>query len=146
MAASARMYANESGKQVRNEAVRLIYDTVLRALEQNSKRRYMSAENIFFSRWWKKQSQAVRHRVKKLVQSGRLQFVGGGWVQNDEAVTHYTAIIDQMTLGLRFLNDTFGSDCGVPSIAWQADPFGHSVAQASLFAKVRIHAQIGVQG
>ncbi|XP_077544855.1 lysosomal alpha-mannosidase-like [Haemaphysalis longicornis] len=68
--------------------------------------------------------------------AGHLQFVGGGWTQNDEAVTHYTAIIDQMTLGLRFLNDTFGHECGVPSVAWQADPFGHSAAQAALFAKM----------
>ncbi|XP_075730586.1 lysosomal alpha-mannosidase-like [Rhipicephalus microplus] len=71
-----------------------------------------------------------------MVTSGQLQFVGGGWVQNDEAVTHYTTIIDQMTLGLRFLNDTFGPQCGVPSVAWQADPFGHSVSQASLFARM----------
>ncbi|KAH6921434.1 hypothetical protein HPB50_000151 [Hyalomma asiaticum] len=119
-----------------NDSVRLIYDSVLEALEGNHKRRYVSAENVFFSRWWHDQPKAARHRVHQLVQSGRLQFVGGGWVQNDEAVTHYTAIIDQMTLGLRFLNDTFGPDCGVPSVAWQADPFGHTVTQASLFAKM----------
>ncbi|XP_065295621.1 lysosomal alpha-mannosidase-like isoform X2 [Dermacentor albipictus] len=119
-----------------NDTVSSIYDTVLQALGENRRRRYVSAENVFFSRWWKDQSKAIRRRVHNLVQSGRLQFVGGGWVQNDEAVTHYTAIIDQMTLGLRFLNETFGSDCGVPSVAWQADPFGHSVAQASLFAKM----------
>lgn len=68
--------------------------------------------------------------------SGHYQFVGGGWTQNDEAVTHYTAIVDQMTLGLRFLNDTFG-ECGHPSAAWQADPFGHTRAQANLFTQVR---------
>ncbi|XP_049276024.1 lysosomal alpha-mannosidase-like [Rhipicephalus sanguineus] len=125
-----------------NDSVRLIYDTVLEALQQSRKRRYVSAENIFFSRWWEKQPKAVRRRVHQLVQSGRLQFVGGGWVQNDEAVTHYTAIIDQMTLGLRFLNETFGPDCGVPSVAWQADPFGHSIAQASLFAKMGFSAMM----
>ncbi|XP_037554961.2 lysosomal alpha-mannosidase [Dermacentor silvarum] len=142
-----------------NDSVRSIYDTVLEALEENSKRRYVSAENVFFSRWWKDQSKAARRQVHKLVQSvgsgsypqwgidnecsaGRLQFVGGGWVQNDEAVTHYTAIIEQMTLGLRFLNETFGPDCGVPSVAWQADPFGHSVTQASLFAKMGFSAMM----
>ncbi|KAH8030861.1 hypothetical protein HPB51_012201 [Rhipicephalus microplus] len=74
--------------------------------------------------------------VDEIYRTSQLQFVGGGWVQNDEAVTHYTTIIDQMTLGLRFLNDTFGPQCGVPSVAWQADPFGHSVSQASLFARM----------
>ncbi|XP_077497604.1 lysosomal alpha-mannosidase-like [Amblyomma americanum] len=116
--------------------VREIYATVVEALQLGSDRRYVSAENVFFSRWWSEQSAAVRRRVHELVQSGHLQFVGGGWVQNDEAVTHYTAIIDQMTLGLRFLNETFGPDCGVPSVAWQADPFGHSLSQAALFARM----------
>ncbi|XP_049275809.1 lysosomal alpha-mannosidase [Rhipicephalus sanguineus] len=41
-----------------------------------------------------------------------------------------------MTLGLRFLNSTFGPQCGVPSVAWQADPFGHSVSQAALFTRM----------
>ncbi|XP_077547805.1 lysosomal alpha-mannosidase-like [Haemaphysalis longicornis] len=116
--------------------VRDIYTTTTKALSENPSRRYVSAENVFFTRWWHEQPDDVRETVRDLVQSGQLQFVGGGWTQNDEAVTHYTAIIDQMTLGLRFLNDTFGPQCGVPSAAWQADPFGHSLAQAALFARM----------
>lgn len=67
--------------------------------------------------------------------TGRLEFANGGWVMNDEAATHYGAIIDQMTLGLRFLENTFGKD-GRPRVAWHIDPFGHSREQASLFAQV----------
>ena len=54
---------------------------------------------------------------------------------NDEAATHYNAIIDQHTLGFEFLRTNFG-DCGRPKIAWQIDPFGHSREQASIFAQV----------
>lgn len=54
---------------------------------------------------------------------------------NDEASTHYNAIIDQHTLGFQFLKENFG-ECGRPKIGWQIDPFGHSREQASLFAQV----------
>ena len=54
---------------------------------------------------------------------------------NDEASTHYSAIIDQHTLGFDFLGENFG-ECGIPKIGWQIDPFGHSREQASIFAQV----------
>jgi len=54
---------------------------------------------------------------------------------DDEASTHYSAIIDQHTLGFQFLKRNFG-ECGRPRVAWQIDPFGHSREQASLFAQV----------
>ena len=56
---------------------------------------------------------------------------------NDEAATHYNAIIDQHTIGFRFLEQNFG-ECGRPKVAWQIDPFGHSREQASLFAQVSL--------
>ena len=40
--------------------------------------------------------------VRKLVDEGRLEFIGGGWSMNDEAAAHYTAVIDNMAFGLRF--------------------------------------------
>lgn len=78
--------------------------------------------------------------LKYCVFEGRLEFILGGWCMNDEASTHYSAIIDQHTMGFRFLDDVFG-DCGHPKIGWQIDPFGHSREQASLFAQFAFDGQ-----
>lgn len=123
-------------KELYNDRARNIYDSTTKALGENPSRRFVAAESVFFSLWYNQTHPQARKNVRDLVMTGRLQFVGGGWTQNDEATTHYTAIIDQMTLGLRFLNDTFGPQCGTPSVAWQADPFGHTAAQAALFARM----------
>jgi lysosomal alpha-mannosidase len=45
------------------------------------------------------------------VNNGQLAFTNGGWCVNDEGAAHYHNIIDQMTLGLRYLDDEFGK-CG----------------------------------
>ena len=74
-------------------------------------------------------------QVKTLVNNKQLEFVNAGWCMNDEASTDYNSIIDQMSLGLRFVNDTFGPQAR-PRVAWHIDPFGHSAEQAAIFAKV----------
>ena len=65
-------------------------------------------ETGFFWKWWKEQSSFIQGIVHELVDEGRLEFTGGGWSMNDEATTHYSAIIDNMSLGFKTLVDTFG--------------------------------------
>lgn len=48
---------------------------------------------------------------------------------HDEAATHYIDMIDQTTLGHRFIKKEFDV---TPRIGWQIDPFGHSAVQAYL--------------
>ncbi|XP_066127525.1 lysosomal alpha-mannosidase isoform X2 [Saccopteryx bilineata] len=120
---------------IQHAGVQYILDSVISSLLAEPTRRFVYVEMAFFSRWWHQQTNATQDVVRELVRQGRLEFANGGWVMNDEAATHYGAIIDQMTLGLRFLEDTFGSD-GRPLVAWHIDPFGHSREQASLFAQM----------
>ncbi|XP_016074137.1 PREDICTED: lysosomal alpha-mannosidase isoform X2 [Miniopterus natalensis] len=120
---------------IQHAGVQYILDSVISSLLAEPTRRFIYVEMAFFSRWWNQQTNATQDVVRNLVRQGRLEFANGGWVMNDEAATHYGAIIDQMTLGLRFLEDTFGKN-GRPRVAWHIDPFGHSREQASLFAQM----------
>ncbi|XP_064609244.1 lysosomal alpha-mannosidase-like [Liolophura sinensis] len=117
------------------QRVQYILDTVIPQIQMDPTRRFIYVEIAFFKRWWDEQDDTIRHIVKGLVNQGRLEFILGAWSMNDEASTHYNAIIDQHTLGFRFLRETFG-ECARPRVAWQIDPFGHSREQASLFAQM----------
>ncbi|XP_048256757.1 lysosomal alpha-mannosidase-like isoform X2 [Haliotis rufescens] len=120
---------------IQTAGVQYILDSVIPELQKDPTRRFIYVEIAFFARWWREQDDSMRHVVKGLVKEGRLEFILGGWCMNDEASTHYNAIIDQHALGLEFLRTNFG-ECGRPRIAWQIDPFGHSREQASLFAQM----------
>ena len=112
-----------------------ILDSVISQLSANRSKRFIYVEIAFFERWWNEQSDAMQADVTKPVQEKRLEFVNAGWCMNDEAATHYNAIIDQMTYGLNFVHEMFGTDAR-PRIAWHIDPFGHSSEQASIFAQM----------
>jgi lysosomal alpha-mannosidase len=120
---------------IQHAGVQYILDTTMNELLNDPSKRFIYVEVAFFYRWWNEQDGVMQRNVRQLVDEGRLQFILGGWSMNDEATTHYTAIIDQHTRGLRFLNENFG-DCGRPLVAWQIDPFGHSKEQAHLFAQM----------
>ncbi|XP_048445534.1 probable alpha-mannosidase At5g13980 isoform X6 [Pyrus x bretschneideri] len=84
---------------------------------------------IFFQRWWRDQTEATQNTVKQLVSSGQLELINGGMCMHDEAASHYIDMIDQTTLGHRFIKQEFNV---TPRIGWQIDPFGHSAVQAYL--------------
>uniref|UniRef100_A0A0D3HMG1 Alpha-mannosidase n=1 Tax=Oryza barthii TaxID=65489 RepID=A0A0D3HMG1_9ORYZ len=83
----------------------------------------------FFQRWWRQQSDMIKDIVKGLISTGRLELINGGMCMHDEATVHYIDMIDQTTLGHRFIKEEFGQ---IPRIGWQIDPFGHSAVQAYL--------------
>ena len=111
------------------EQVQYIIDSVISALEANPDRKFIYVEQAFFQRWWHAQSKERRNVTRRVVKSGQLEFINGGWCMHDEAATHFIDMIDQTTLGHQFLLNEFGF---VPKTGWQIDPFGHSATQAAL--------------
>jgi lysosomal alpha-mannosidase len=117
--------------EIQHAGVQYILDSVIDALVKNPNRKFIYVEMAFFTRWWNIQSDDIKNQVHELVKNGQFEFINGGWCMNDEASTHYNAIIDQMSLGLRFISNTFGVR---PTVGWHIDPFGHSSVQAYLFS------------
>ncbi len=89
-------------------------------------------EQAFFQRWWREQPEERRQLTRRLVANGQLSFANGGWCMHDEAAAHYVDMVDQTTLGHRFIHDEF--DGYTPTTGWQLDPFGHSATQAALLS------------
>ncbi|XP_073823591.1 lysosomal alpha-mannosidase-like [Musca autumnalis] len=126
-------YGSRNG--IQHAGVQYILDSVVTELLKDKSRRFIQVESAFFFKWYKEQTAAVQKNVKTLVDEGRLEFTGGAWSMNDEAAVHYQSVIDQFTVGLKSLVDTFGA-CARPRVGWQIDPFGHSREMASLFAQM----------
>ena len=60
-----------------------------------------------------------------------MEIVQGGWVSTDEACPNYEDMINNMIVGHGWLKKEFGV---TPKIGWQLDTYGHSSANARLFA------------
>ncbi|GAB6018756.1 hypothetical protein CHUAL_000428 [Chamberlinius hualienensis] len=120
---------------IQSAGVQYILDTVIEALEADPQRRFIYVEMSFFYKWWTSRNDSVHQRVINLVNSGQLEFVNGGWSMSDEGGNYYSELIDDMTLGFKFLNDAFGP-VAAPKIGWHIDPFGHSRETASIFAQM----------
>ncbi|KAK6267068.1 hypothetical protein QUC31_017905 [Theobroma cacao] len=114
---------------IRGACVQNVLDSVISALLEDKNRKFIYVEMAFFQRWWRQQSNAKKIKVKELVDSGQLEFINGGMCMHDEATPHYIDLIDQTTLGHKYIKDEFGQ---IPRVGWQIDPFGHSAVQAYL--------------
>ncbi|CAM0877275.1 unnamed protein product [Alopecurus aequalis] len=124
-----------SNNSIQAACVQNVLDSMVPALLKDENRKFIYVEQAFFQRWWRQQSNYTKDTVKGLVSSGRLEFINGGMCMHDEATVHYIDMIDQTTLGHRFIKEEFGQ---IPRIGWQIDPFGHSAVQAYLLG-----AQVG---
>lgn len=72
----------------------------------------------YFSKWYFDQTLNDRENVKVLVKNKQLSFANGAWCMHDEASSHYLSMIEQTTLGHRFLENEFQFR---PTVGWQID-------------------------
>uniref|UniRef100_A0A5F8A1J9 Alpha-mannosidase n=1 Tax=Macaca mulatta TaxID=9544 RepID=A0A5F8A1J9_MACMU len=118
-----------------------VYTSVVEELARGQQRRFIAVEQEFFRLWWDGvASEQQKHQVRQLLEEGRLEFVIGGQVMHDEAVTHLDDQILQLTEGHGFLYETFGIR---PQFSWHVDPFGGSATTPTLFALAGFNAHLG---
>ncbi|RUS77476.1 hypothetical protein EGW08_014782 [Elysia chlorotica] len=106
-----------------SDQTRNILDNMVNKLTQYPNMTFIWAETVFFSMWWNQLDDAVKAYVHRLVRRGQLEFVSGGWVMPDEAITHYSAVLDQLIEGHQWLWNNMGVR---PENVWSIDPFGLS--------------------
>ncbi|XP_063673739.1 alpha-mannosidase 2x-like [Bolinopsis microptera] len=109
---------------------------------EHSDFKFIYAEVSFFKLWWEEQDVDVKLDMRRLAQEGRFEFVQGGWVQNDEANTHYFAIFNQMLDGHDWLKKNIPE--AMPKSGWAIDPFGLSPTMGyvnKLFGLTGMHIQ-----
>ncbi|KAF1380662.1 hypothetical protein PFLUV_G00166210 [Perca fluviatilis] len=117
-----------------------VYTTVTEELSKAADRRFIAVEQEFFRLWWDTvATDSHKKQVRQLVKDGRLEFIIGGQVMHDEAVTDLDDEILQMTEGHGFLYETFGVR---PQFSWHVDPFGASATTPVLFALAGFNAHL----
>eukprot|EP01032_Pedospumella_encystans_P011646 gene11646-13532_t len=130
---TADQYYTGANASVYLASVQYIFDSVVTELGKDADRHFTFCEISFLSRWYFEQTLKTKETFKRLVKNGQITIVNGGWVMHDEAASHYVSMIDQTTLGHKFLKDEFNY---LPRVGWQIDPFGHSNTHAWLSSAV----------
>ena len=92
------------------DKVRSILNTAVAAVPADPSRRFIWEETSYLSLWWDdaRTTDEQRAQFTSLLEAGRLELVGGGWVMHDEACTSADHILEQMAFGRQWLNSTFG--------------------------------------
>lgn len=134
---TADQYYSGHNSTIYRASVQYIFNSVIDELKKSPERKFVMCEISFFERWWSEQDELSKTIVRRMLESGQLSFVNGGWVMHDEASAHYVSMIDQTTLGHQFLLKELNYR---PRVGWQIDPFGHSNTHAWLSSEVGFEA------
>lgn len=100
----------------------------------NRNRTFVVSDVGIFERWFESLEWDDKIDLYQLVTNEQITFVSGFWTTPDESITHYSSVINDMTIGRQWLTKHF-NDCGNPSIAWQLNAFGHSSNFADILIK-----------
>ena len=91
-----------------NKWTKGIISSLVNATIHDPRRHFIWAEISYFSRWWSEATSLEQENVRKLLETGQMEFVTGGWVMHDEAAAHVDDMLMQLQEGVAWLNETLG--------------------------------------
>ncbi|XP_033735847.1 alpha-mannosidase 2-like [Pecten maximus] len=100
---------------------------------------FIWSDVVWLARWWTEASADRKLKLNRVLRSGQLEIVTGGWVMTDEATTHYAAMLSQLTEGHQWLQKNLGI---TPNISWAIDPFGHSTTMTYLLQRSNLQKMV----
>ena len=112
-----------------------IFDVIFEELSNTTvtQKTFVINEIYYFKIWHENLSEYKKSKFKDLLKEKRIEFVGGGYVTNDEATPLYYDIIDQIRIGHQYLLEEFGI---IPKTGWYIDSFGHSIGNAYILSEL----------
>uniref|UniRef100_A0A8C9VFU6 mannosyl-oligosaccharide 1,3-1,6-alpha-mannosidase n=1 Tax=Scleropages formosus TaxID=113540 RepID=A0A8C9VFU6_SCLFO len=116
-----------------------IFNNMLVKLAEDPRRKFIWSEISFLAKWWDSVDTQKQETMRKLILSGQLEIVTGGWVMTDEANVHYFAMIDQLIEGHQWLEKNIGV---TPRSGWAVDPFGHSATMPYLLKRANLTSML----
>ena len=126
-----------------NDSVKLILSSVTQRLLHDTDARFVWSETKWLSMWWPEQSPATQAAFRLILQRGQLEFVGGGWSQNDEITTHFRDTIQNQVTGHQWLMDTFGAELARIRWGWQIDMFaGYASTTPALWSMMEYDGMV----
>jgi hypothetical protein len=91
----------ETVRQYYDNCVKHILNSVVKILKNDKTTKFVWVETQWIDYWWKEASPQDQKTLRELIHEKRFEFILGAWCMNDEATPTYSAIIDQVTLGLK---------------------------------------------
>ena len=108
--------------------------TILDLMDEEKDLTFIRGESLIYEHI-EETDPATFRRIARYVKAGRWDIVGGTYVQPDTNLAGAETLARQFTRGLLYFESRFGVR---PTVAWQADSFGHTAGLPEIFAAAGI--------
>ncbi|MBP5230712.1 MAG: alpha-mannosidase, partial [Clostridia bacterium] len=117
-------------RETKRKAVRTL-STVVSHMARYPDYRFCVSQPQMLS-WVKESQPGLYEEIRRLHREGRVETVGGSWVEMDTNLPDGESLVRQMIYGQRFWKEEFGTPSG---ILWLPDTFGYSAQLPQLLKK-----------